>query len=50
VGDHQALAEAIGATLDRPQAAAALRSAVAEYHQETSALAYLDALGVARPG
>lgn len=50
VGDPQALAEAIGATLDRPQAAEALRSAVSEYHQETSALAYLDALGVAPHG
>jgi hypothetical protein len=36
-------------TLDRPQAAETLRSSVAEYRQETSARAYLEALGVPVP-
>lgn len=49
VGDHQALAAAIIATLDRPQSADTLRSAVAEYRQEISARAYLEALGIATP-
>ena len=49
VGDHQALAAAMSTTLDRPQAAETLRSSVAEYRQETSARAYLEALGVPVP-
>jgi glycosyltransferase involved in cell wall biosynthesis len=49
VGDPLGLAAAMGTTLDRPQAPGTLKSAVAEYRQETSARAYLAALGVANP-
>ena len=49
VGDHQALAATMSATLDRPQAPETLKSAVAEYRQQTSARAYLGALGVVVP-
>ncbi|MBK1718860.1 glycosyltransferase [Thiocystis violacea] len=47
VGDAEALAEAMLATLDRPPSPAALQEAVAEYEQGRSARAYLEALGVA---
>ncbi|MFD2112459.1 glycosyltransferase [Thiorhodococcus fuscus] len=44
VGDAEALAEAMAATLDAPTPAERLRQAVAEYEQTTSARRYLEAL------
>lgn len=49
VGDVEALAGAMLRTLDAPLSAATLKAAVADYEQETSARAYLRALGLA-PG
>ena len=46
VGDATALAAAMAATLERPLPPHALKAAVAEYTQETSARHYLDALGL----
>ncbi len=46
VGDVAALAEAMGAALDRPLPAATLRAAVAEYNLDTSVDRYLEALGL----
>lgn len=45
IGDDAAMAEAMAATLDNPLPAAELRRAVAEYTVESSARAYLQALG-----
>lgn len=45
VGDVEALASAMTATLDAPSPAAALRAAVEEYQAERSAGRYLDLLG-----
>jgi glycosyltransferase involved in cell wall biosynthesis len=47
VGDVEALASAMAATLDHHLPADALKAAVAEYNQEESARNYLEALGVA---
>lgn len=49
VGDAEALAAAMTATLDEPPAADTLRAAAAPYAVQTAAGAYLDALGVPRP-
>ena len=46
VGDADALAAAMEATLDRPLPADTLKSAVAEYEQGQSARRYLDLLGL----
>ncbi|MBK1707658.1 glycosyltransferase [Marichromatium gracile] len=47
VGDDQALARAMTATLDAPLPPATLRRAVAAYRQERSAAHYLEVLGLA---
>jgi glycosyltransferase involved in cell wall biosynthesis len=46
VGDVDALAAAMGGTLDAPLPAQTLQAAVREYEQETSARAYLRVLGL----
>lgn len=46
MGDAQALADAMAAVLAQPQDAENLRQAVREYRAETSALRYLEALGL----
>lgn len=46
VGDADALAKAMARTLDAPLPAATLKSAVAAYHRDAAAAAYLDALGL----
>ncbi len=46
VGDAMALADAIEATLENPPAAEFLRQAVGPYRSESSALAYLEVLGL----
>jgi hypothetical protein len=50
VGDSLALAWAMAQTLRDPLPGPALRAAVAEYNLDTSAAAYLDALGLPGPG
>ncbi|MCG7908581.1 MAG: glycosyltransferase [Candidatus Thiodiazotropha taylori] len=45
VGDHQALAEAMGEVLDSPPDSEQLREAVAEYRAEISATHYLKLIG-----
>jgi glycosyltransferase involved in cell wall biosynthesis len=47
VGDDDALARAIAATLDAPLPPDVLRTCVADYTMEKSALAYIRALGLA---
>ena len=49
VGDWQALADAMGETLDNPPAPETLQQAVQEYNADTSANRYLEILGVAQP-
>ena len=49
VGDAEAMAEAIVATLDAPPDGAALRAAVAGYTRERSTARYLAALGIDAP-
>ncbi len=48
MGDHQAMAEALTATLDDPLPAETLRQAARPYGIETSTDAYLDAFGLPR--
>ena len=48
VGDHQAMAQAIAATLDAPLPPATLRQAARPYEIEASTDAYLDAFGLPR--
>jgi len=48
VGDADAMAAAMEATLNKPLAGDLLKSAVAAYNQEASAAAYLVALGIER--
>lgn len=50
VGDSLALAGAMAQALRDPLPGPALRAAVAEYNLDTSAAAYLDALGLPGPG
>ena len=50
VGDWQALARAMTATLEAPPPTETLRAAVAEYTQEASARAYLRVLGLGKEG
>lgn len=50
VGDAEALAAAMAATLDAPQGPEVLRAAVAEYTRDAAAAAYLAVLGLGGPG